>query len=274
MPLASADIDFLRDLVAHHSGNVIAPRQVYMLEQRLTPVAGTHGLEDVSSLVAELRRSSSKKLSTEVAEAVTVNETSFYRDAHVFDSLANHVIPKLIESRAAEKTIRIWSAACSSGQEPYTIAMVLRDRFPQLENWKIKITATDLSEEMLKKSRSGLYSQLEVNRGLPVKQLVRFFDRKGNQWQAKPELRNIIECQRLNLTQSWSLLGTFDVVFIRNVLIYFDQKTKSDILQRVHRLLRPDGFLFIGSAETMIGLGAPYQRETLDATVCYRPTTR
>ncbi|MEM0926247.1 MAG: protein-glutamate O-methyltransferase CheR [Planctomycetota bacterium] len=274
MSLASADIDFLRELVAHHSGNVIAPRQVYMLEQRLAPVAGEHGLEDVTSLVAKLRRSSDRKLSTEVAEAVTVNETSFYRDAHVFEALAKKVIPDLIEHRKAQRQIRIWSAACSSGQEPYTLAMVLRERFPQLDDWDIRIVATDLSEEMLRKSRSGEYTQLEVNRGLPVKQLIRFFERKGSHWTAKATLRDMIQCQRLNLTQRWSLLGSFDVVFIRNVLIYFDQKTKSDILQRVHRLLRPDGFLFIGSAETMIGLGAPYQRETIDATVCYRPTSR
>ncbi|MEM6471456.1 MAG: protein-glutamate O-methyltransferase CheR [Planctomycetota bacterium] len=274
MSLASADIDFLRELVAHHSGNVIAPRQVYMLEQRLAPVAGDHGLNDVASLVAKLRRSSDKNLSTEVAEAVTVNETSFYRDAHVFDSLSKHVIPELIERHKIDRTIRIWSAACSSGQEPYTLAMMIRDRFPQLEDWNIKIVATDLSEEMLRKCRSGEYTQLEVNRGLPVKQLVRFFDRNGNLWRAKPQLRDMIQCQRLNLTQQWSLMGSFDVVLIRNVLIYFDQKTKSDILQRVHRSLRPDGYLFIGSAETMIGLGVPYQRETIDATVCYRPTNR
>ncbi|MCC9600505.1 protein-glutamate O-methyltransferase CheR [Stieleria sp. JC731] len=274
MALATADIDFLRDLVAQHSGNVIAPRQVYMLEQRLTPLAGTIGLNDVSALVAKLRATNDRSLSTQVAEAVTVNETSFFRDMHVFEALRKSVLPELMKRNEKSKEIRIWCAACSSGQEPYSTAMVIREHFPQLATWKVSITATDLSEDMLTKSRSGAYSQLEVNRGLPAKSLVRYFERKGALWAAKRELTELIDFRRLNLTTPWPFLGQFDIIFIRNVLIYFDQRTKTDILTRMRRALRSDGYLFIGAAETMIGLNVPYQRTEIDATVCYRPNSQ
>lgn len=272
MTLATADVEFLRDLVAKHSGNVIAPRQVYMLEQRLAPVAGQIGLEGVPDLVEQLRRSRDLRLSTQVAEAVTVNETSFFRDMHLFEGLRKSILPQVVAANQGQKSIRIWCAACSSGQEPYSLAMVIRESFPQLSDWKIRILATDLSQHMLDKSKSGQYSQLEVNRGLPIKKLVRFFDRKGAIWQAKPELRDMIEYRRMNLTQPLLLTGQFDLVLIRNVLIYFDQATKSDILTRIRRFLRPDGYLFIGSAETLIGLGIPLERKEINGTVCYRPS--
>ena len=272
MSLANTDIDFLRDLVAKHSGNVIAPRQVYLLEQRLAPLAQSMGVTDVPALVSQLRRSSNSKLSKDVAEAVTVNETSFFRDPHLFQALETGFIPEIAKRNAKSKEIRIWCAACSSGQEPYSTAMTIREGFPQLSDWNIKIIATDLSEQMLAKSRSGEYTQLEVNRGLPVKKLVRFFDRAGTTWRAKSELRNLIEHRRINLTQPWPYLGRFDIVFIRNVLIYFDQDKKRDILQRVCSVLNPNAYLFIGSAETIIGLGVPFERKEIHGTVCYRPT--
>ena len=150
--------------------------------------------------------------------------------------------------------------------------MVIRENFPALKDWKTEIVATDISDEMLTKSKNGEFSQLEANRGLPVKSLVRFFDRQGASWKAKQELRELITFRRMNLTKPWPTIGQFDIVFIRNVLIYFDKSMKSDILNRVQRILRPDGYLFIGSVESMIGLNAPYRREEVDASVCYRPT--
>ena len=273
MPLANSDLDFLRDLVADLSGNVIAPRQVYMLEQRLTPLAERMGLVNLDALVAELRRSHDQSLRTKVAEAVTVNETSFFRDVHPFDALSTSIIPELVKKNATKRSIRIWCAASSTGQEPVSIAMTIRESFPELSNWKFDIVATDLSEDVLAKCRTGNYSQLEVNRGLPARKLVRFFERAGADWRTKPEIQDMITYQRLNLTKPLPFMSQFDVVFIRNVLIYFDQPTKTDILKRVHRTLNPDGYLFIGSAETVIGMGLPYRREEIDATVCYRPTT-
>lgn len=269
--LSPPEIDFLSEVVAKYSGNVIVARQAYMLEKQLKPIAKGVGLNDVSQLVAQLRQTRNPKLSTQVAEAVTVNETSFFRDAHPFQALKDTILPNLIKANAAKRQLRIWSAACSAGQEPYTIAMLIREHFPQLKDWNVKILATDISDEMLEKSASGTYTQLEVNRGLPVRKLVRFFDRAGTMWQAKPELKELIEFRRMNLTTSWPGLGSFDIVFIRNVLIYFDQSTKQDILNRVRRVLCSDGYLFLGSVETTIGLGVPFQREEIDATVCYRP---
>lgn len=272
MPLATSDIDFLRDLIAKQSGNVIAPRQVYMLEQRLAPMAKDMGLKDVDGLVAELKRRPNPRLSTQIAEAVTVNETSFFRDQHVFDALKTDILPELIAKNEASRSLRIWCAACSSGQEPHTLAIVIRENFPQLANWRIEILATDLSEEMLAKSSSGEYTQLEVNRGLPARKLVRFFERNGSVWRAKEELRSMIKHRRLNLTQAFPQMGQFDIVMIRNVLIYFDQPTKTQILKKIGRALRSDGYLFIGSAETLIGLGLPYQRQEINGTISYRPT--
>lgn len=271
MLLTGPDIEFLSGVVAEYSGNVILPRQAYMLEQQLMPVAKSIGLSDVVELVGKMRRAPSAILATQVAEAVTVNETSFFRDNHPFVALEKKVIPDLIAKNQSSKELRIWCAACSCGQEPYTIAMIIKESFPQLKDWNVQIVATDLSDEMLNKSKSGEYSQLEVNRGLPVKKLIKFFDRKGAVWQAKQELRDLINFRRLNLTTSWPYLGQFDIVFIRNVLIYFDQNTKAEILNRVRRVLRPDGYLFIGSAETTIGLGVPFQREEIDVSICYRP---
>lgn len=273
MSLATPDIDFLRGVVADLSGNVIAPRQVYMLEQRLNPLAESLGLTDIDELVKELRRSHDTPLKTKVAEAVTVNETSFFRDVHPFDALRTSIIPELVKKNAAKKSIRIWCAAASTGQEPVSIAMTIRESFPELSNWKFDIVATDLSEEVLDRCRSGNYSQLEVNRGLPARKLIRFFERSGADWRTKPEIRDMIRYERLNLTKPLTFISQFDIVFIRSVLIYFDQPTKTDILNRVHRTLCPNGYLFIGSSETVIGMGLPYRREEIDATVCYRPTT-
>lgn len=274
MQLSTPEISFLSELVAEFSGNVIAERQAYILEKQLTPIAKRIGLGCVADLVSMLKRKPNPALATEIAEAVTINETSFFRDKHPFDALRKTIIPDLIKKNESKRSIRIWCAASSCGQEPYSIAMLIRETFPQLNDWKIEIIATDISNEMLDKCKSGKFSQLEVNRGLPARTLVRFFDRVGTDWQAKSELRKLISFRRLNLTKSFPVLGQFDIAFVRNVLIYFDQKTKKDILQRVRRVLHSDSYLFIGSVETTIGLGAPYRREEIDATVCYRPTNK
>lgn len=270
MPLATPDFEFLQHLVAKRSGNVIAPRQQQMVEQRLQKVLVSTGLDDVNTLMTELKGTRGHTLQDRVAEAITVNETSFFRDAHLFQAMRTYFIPEAMQRNAATRTIRIWCAAGSSGQEPYSIAMVLRDHFPQLDRWNVDILVTDLSEEMLERSRNGIYSQLEVNRGLPAKDLVRFFDRKGSRWQVKSELRSMLRHQRLNLIDPFPPISAVDIVLIRNVLIYFDQPTRQSILSRIGKVLTPDGHLFIGSAETMIGMNLPYERKVIDGTVCYQ----
>jgi chemotaxis protein methyltransferase CheR len=270
MPLAMPEINFLKQLIAERSGNIISSNQDYLLESRLLPVAKSAGLDNIQALVNELRRRPSSNLPERIAEAMTINETSFFRDMAPFDALREHVLPALIQKRAVNKALNLWCGASSSGQEPYSIAMLLRD-FNELNSWNVRIHATDLSEEMVKRTQEGIYSQFEVNRGLPAQQLVKNFERTGTQWRAKPELRKMIDARRMNLTSAWPTMAQYDVVFLRNVMIYFDQPTKERILTRIHKVLRPDGYLFLGGGETLITLNVPFLREPIGKTVCFRP---
>lgn len=270
MSLSTTDIDFLKKLVAEQSGNIVNDRQAYLLEQRLGPIAKSRGINGSAELVAEVRRTRDPALTKKISESITVNETSFFRDIHPFEAMKSTILPDLIKARRSTRKLNIWCAACSSGQEPYSIAMTIRENFPELENWNIKILATDISEEMLSKARGGNFSQLEVNRGIPARTLIQNFDRQGTAWIAKPKLRSLIDCRRLNLSKAWPFLGEFDIIFIRNVLIYFDQKSKEDILNRAGKLLKKDGYLFLGSSETTIGTSIPFKRNQIDDTICYR----
>ena len=271
MPLATMEIDFLKQLIAQRSGNVISSNQDYLLESRLLPVAKSAGLANVNALVAELRKHTNGLLPERVAEAMTINETSFFRDMAPFEALRSSVIPYMLQARQASKSLNIWCGASSSGQEPYTIGMTLREYFNELGAWNVKIHATDLSEEMVKRTQEGVYSQFEVNRGLPAQMLLRHFERTGNSWRARPELRKMIDARRMNLTGPWPTTTQYDIVFLRNVMIYFDQPTKEQILKRIHKVLRPDGYLFLGGGETLITLNVPFTRETIGKTVCFRP---
>lgn len=272
MPLITDDVDYLRTLIARRSGNVLSSDQAYLLESRLTPVARTLGMIDVSALVSELRKCSEGPLSDKVAEAMTINETSFFRDSQPFDALKDVVIPELIAKRAASRQLTIWSGASSSGQEAYSIAMTLHEHFPELATWNVRIVATDFSDDMVRRTTEGKYTQFEVNRGLSAKMLVKYFDRVGTSWQVKGELRRMIDCRKLNLTALWPLFPAFDIVFLRNVLIYFDQTAKTDILRKVRSTMRSDGRLFLGGGETLINLSVPFVREAVGKTVCFIPS--
>ncbi|HIE97594.1 MAG: protein-glutamate O-methyltransferase CheR [Fuerstiella sp.] len=274
MALVTTDIDFLRSTIAQRSGNVISADHSYLLESRLAPVAQSAGLADVRALVAELRTDAQTLLHDKVTEAMTINETSFFRDIQPFDALKDHVLPDLVEKRASMRSLSIWSGASSSGQEAYSIAIAIRTYFPQLNDWSVRILGTDLSQEMVQRTVDGVYSQFEVNRGLPASLLVRSFDRKGLNWQVKPELRGLVEARKMNLTENWSTVAQHDVVFLRNVLIYFDVKIKERILKRVHQSMRPGGYLFLGGGETLIQLNVPFERVTIGKTVCFRPVSK
>ena len=271
MSLLPNDVDFLRSAIAERSGNVISRSQSYLLESRLSPVATEAGLRDVHALVAELKNNPRNPLHNAVTEAMTINETSFFRDMQPFDALRDHVVPEFLGLRKISRRLSIWSAACSSGQEPYSIAMLLRTHFPQLATWGVKLLSTDYSTEMVERTKAGLYSQFEVNRGLPSACIVRHFTRTGLRWQVKPDLRQLIVAKKLNLTEEWPLNTKHDVVFLRNVLIYFDRTTKEQILKRVHQSMCKDGYLFLGGGETLIQLDAPFEHMTIGKTVCYRP---
>jgi chemotaxis protein methyltransferase CheR len=247
------DYDFLRRFLKERSGLDLSADKQYLVESRLIPLAHKAGLTGIAELVQKLR-SGSEALAGEVVEAMTTNETFFYRDKIPFDQLRTTVLPELLQARAGRRTLRIWCAASSTGQEPYSIAMCLKDMDAALAGWRVEILATDLSAAVLEKSRAGIFSQFEVQRGLPIQMLVRHFTQLGDLWQLNPDIRAMVQHRQLNLLHDFSQLGTFDLIFCRNVLIYFDQATKANTFSRLARQLESDGFLVLGAAETVVGL--------------------
>jgi chemotaxis protein methyltransferase CheR len=247
------DYDYLRNFLRPRSGLDLSPDKQYLVESRLIPLAQRAGLQGIPELVQRLRAGSAA-LEASVVEAMTTNETFFFRDKIPFDQLSEVVIPSLLRARASRRSLRIWSAACSTGQEPYSIAMCLKEFGAALAGWRIEIVATDLNEAVLEKSKAGIFSQFEVQRGLSIDLLVKYFAPDGEIWRIKPELRAMVQHRQLNLLRDFSHLGSFDIVFCRNVLIYFDQATKSDIFKRLARVVEADGFIALGVAETVVGL--------------------
>ena len=270
MTLAAADFDYIRDVVRRHSAIVLEPGKEYLVESRLVPLARREGEPSIAALVSRMRAEGNGALAGRVVDAMTTNETSFFRDTFPFVAVQRSVLPQLLQARAAERRVSIWCGASSSGQEPYSLAMVLQDALAAHPGWRSSLLATDLSSEMLDRTRSGLYSQLEVNRGLPVAMLVRHFDKVGTSWQVKQDLRALVTTRLLNLAAPFPPLGSFDVVFLRNVLIYFDAATKRAVLAKVRQVLRPDGYLFLGGAETTLGIDDAFERVVLDRATAYR----
>ena len=266
-----AEFRFISELVHDRSAIVLEPGKEYLAEARLMPLARREGLSNVGDLVARLKRDKDSPLHRRVVEAMTTNETSFFRDQAPFAALRDVVLPALIEKRRQRRRLRIWSAAASTGQEAYSIAMVLAESFArELAGWDIRIVGTDLNAEVLERAREGSYSQLEVNRGLPAAMLVKYFERVGMSWRIGPALRERVEFRALNLAERWpASLDLFDVIFMRNVLIYFDIPTKRTILGQVRRTLTPDGVLFLGAAETTLQLDDHFERIKVERAGCY-----
>jgi len=248
------DFDYLRKLLRERSGLVLAAEKQYLPESRLVPVARRHGMANLTELIDRLRNKSPAALIAEVVEAMTTNETFFFRDKLPFDHFRDTMMPALLAARARDKRIRIWCTAASTGQEPYSLAMSLKAMGAALSGYRIDIVATDLSSEVLEKAKAAVYTQFEVQRGLPVQLLVKFFEQSSESWQLAPELRSMVQFRPLNLLNDFSALGCFDVVFCRNVLIYFDQGCKVAVLNRIARQMPDDGYLVLGAAETTIGL--------------------
>ena len=262
---------YLAQFVREKSAIVLESSKSYLLESRLLPVARQHGMQSLAELVTQLKRPGTRELAQQVIDAMTTNETSFFRDIHPFDAMKTHVIPDLIRKRDKERTLNIWSNACSSGQEVYSIAMLLRESFPQLANWRVRLIASDLSSCILKKAQQGIFNQTEVNRGLPMQLLLKYFTKQGLNWQIKEEIRQGVEFKEVNLIERWpATLPKMDVVFLRNVLIYFDPPTKTEVLKKASALMQLDGYLFLGGAETTMNLNVPLNRETLGKASCYR----
>ena len=263
------DYDYLRKLLKDHSGLDLSSDKQYLLESRLLPLARKSGLSSISDLVQKLRGGSTA-ITAQVVEAMTTNETFFFRDKVPFDHFRESIMPEMIKARASRKSIRIWCAAGSTGQEPYSLAMCLKEMGAALSGWRVEILATDLSQEVLEKSKSGIYSQFEVQRGLPIQMLVKYFKQVGEIWQINADLRAMIQHRQLNLLHEFSSLGGFDVIFCRNVLIYFDQDTKTSIFNRLAKAIEPDGFMVLGAAETVVGLTEAF-KPFADRRGLYRP---
>jgi len=264
------DYEYLRKVLKDLSGLDLSADKQYLIESRLLPLARKSGMSDISELVQKMKGGSSQ-LINQVVEAMTTNETFFFRDKVPFDHFRDTIMPEVLRARAARKSIRIWCAAGSTGQEPYSIAMCLKEMGAAVAGWRIEILATDLSQEVLEKSKAGIYSQFEVQRGMPIQLLVKNFKQIGDLWQINPDIRAMVQHRQLNLLHDFSQLGVFDVIFCRNVLIYFDQETKSRIFARLAKAIEPDGFLVLGAAETVVGLTEVFKPFS-DRRGLYRPS--
>lgn len=271
--MKAADFELLSKLVRERSGLVLTEDKAYLLESRLAPLARKFGAKTLEEMTAQLRLRPDQAVSRAITEAMTTNETLFFRDTKPFEQLRRVVLPKMLEGRASQKRLRIWCAAASSGQEPYSIAMTLKDLQARLEGWRIEILGTDLSTDMITRARLGSYSQFEVQRGLSIQQLMKFFVQTEDRWQITPELRNMVEYREFNLLHDMRGLGTFDIVFCRNVLIYFDQPTKAQILGRIASQMTSDGILYMGGSETTIGITERFE-PVADERGLYRLTNK
>ncbi len=250
----SSAFDVLRNFLSRTSGLALDAEKAYLAESRLQPMLQRLGLADLDALVVRILSGQHPDLAREVVDAMTTNETFFFRDRVPFDNFRKIVLPNLLEARKEVRRIRIWCAACSTGQEPYSLAMILDEEAQQLTGWQVEIVATDLSHSVVAAAREGLYSQFEVQRGLPISQLLRYFCQDGDRWRINQHLRSRVRFEEFNLLSDYSELGRFDVIFCRNVLIYFDVQMKQSVLDRMARVIAQDGYLFMGAAETVVGL--------------------
>jgi chemotaxis protein methyltransferase CheR len=250
----SSDFDTLRRLLSRSSGLSLDAEKAYLAESRLQPIIQRAGLSDLGALVKRLVHGADPELERDVVDAMTTNETFFFRDRVPFENFRKIILPKLLQARKEMRQIRIWCAACSTGQEPYSIAMLLDEEAHRLSGWNVDILATDLSRSVIAAAREGVYTQFEMQRGLPISQLLRYFRQDGDRWRINEHLRSRVRFEEFNLLSDYRALGRFDVIFCRNVLIYFDVPTKQNVLNRMAQIVYPDGYLVLGAAETVVGL--------------------
>jgi len=270
MPINTDDFDYIRKLVLDRSAIVLEPGKEYLVESRMLSLLNREKISSIEEIVKKLKSGSSNGLQEKVVDALTTNETSFFRDIHPFETFKTMVIPEIMKNNATTRDLNIWCGASSSGQEPYSIALILKNDFPQLGTWKIDFMSSDISTEMLERCRRGAFSQLEVNRGLPAPMLVKNFKQEGMEWFINEDVRKLVRFQQINLSKPLPLMRKLDVVFLRNVLIYFDVETKSKILEQISNMLKPTGFLFLGAAETTLNLNESFERVKIPQSGCYR----
>ena len=269
--VAGPEYGYLRQLVFDVSQNVLDASRDYLFETRLAKILRNQGMAHLGELVRKLRAQKNPALEREVAEAMTINETSFFRDLRPFELLGEELLPRIIEARRFHRSLRFWSAACATGQEAYSLAMMLLEQFPMLVGWNLVIEGTDISSEVVERAQAGRYHRIEMNRGLPARYVVRYFDHVGEDWIVKPEVRKLCHFRQGNLCGATLPFNRasdrFDVIFLRNVMLYFDQPTRHALLAGVHHLLAPDGVLFLGASEqpTDMSLWKP----VLSGGTCY-----
>jgi chemotaxis protein methyltransferase CheR len=268
--LQADDFNYIRQLVLDQSALTLDAGKEYLVESRLDPLARQEGFPSYLQMVKSLRTGPVGELHRRVVEAMANNETSFFRDARAFGMIARGILPALVAERSAARSLHIWCAACSTGQEPYSLAMLLRESQPALEGWDVRIIASDISRNVLARAREGCYTQFEVNRGLPAHLLVKYFEQHGTTWEIRPEIRGMVEFRDVNLIHPWVDIPTMHLILMRNVMIYLDLATKKAILERVGRLLDPRGYLLLGGAETTSNLDASFETTSIEGAVCFR----
>ena len=257
----SVEFEYLKQMLYERSGLVVTPEKGYLIESRLMPIARRRGIENVGTLIEELRRTRDENTLVQIVDAMTTNETMFFRDGWPFERFRSNLLPEIMEKTKASRRIRIWSAACSSGQEPYSLAMTMAEMDPALTGWQIEIVATDISDAMLARAQAGRYSVFEVSRGLPEPMLQKYFEPEKDGWRVKDRLRSMISFRRYNLLDDAHAhgLGPFDIIFCRNVLIYFDEATRRRVFSALAKVMRPWGYLCLGGAETVVGISDAFR---------------
>jgi len=268
--MTNSDFDFVRKYVRDEAAIVLEPGKEYLVESRLQTLARKENFASVDELVAEMRARPKSELHRKVVDAMTTNETSFFRDIHPFEALKKTILPELLKRRAGDRQLDFWCGAASTGQETFSVLMTMAEHFPDLLTWNLRYVATDLCSDALARCKAGRFSQLEVNRGLPAPLMVKYFTRQGAEWEFRPELRKRVDFREMNLVKEWHRMPPLDIVFLRNVLIYFDVETKKAILAKVRQVLRPGGYLLLGGAETTFNLDDAFERVVLEKTTCYR----
>lgn len=264
------DVTYIRNLIRVRSAMVLEPEKNYLLQSRLEPFAKQEGFGSMADLVSQLRQTSYGPLHRRVVEAMTINETSFFRDLVPFEILKDRLLPEVIQANRDIKRLHIWCGASSSGQEPYSILLTILHHFPELTSWNIRLIATDISQQMIKRGREGRYGSFEVNRGLSPPLLNTYFSRQGLEWQIREDVRNMIEFREMNLAGSWLVLPRMDLVFMRNVMVYFDMETRKDILRRIRGILASHGYLILGATETTLAVDDHFERVPVNGTSVYR----
>jgi chemotaxis protein methyltransferase CheR len=272
--ISEPDFHYVCDLARKLASIELETGKEYLVQARLAPLAAESGCGDLAEFVRRVRAEENGPLAGRVIDALTTNETLFFRDCHPFDALRKVILPELIARRADTRRLAVWSAAASTGQEAYSFSILLKESFPELANWDLEILGTDLSSTALNQARQAKYAKIEINRGLAAQLLVRYFHQEGTRWVLREDVRQMVRFSEMNLAGYWGDLPLFDFVFLRNVMIYMSLETRRKILSKVRSHLAPDGYLLLGSSENLLQTSEGFEPVEIENSLFYRPTSR